>query len=325
LQVESNLLGALHFDTQVAWAYSWADKFVNYVNRTAPSAKSSSCYPPGSDRCAPQAGQFNALFQTFLAGEGVTAADQFEFDTLGQIKSLYIPFLMKDLASTNDFIAAIEATRAITDAAGIPCFPAGFPYDFYEQYLDVKSSLIKDLGYTAIGVFLAIAFFLVHPVAVLITGAIITMIVVETYGLLHFMDVKINGVCVVNMVMAVGVSVEFTCYIIRAFMIAKGTRRERAKLSLISMFMPTFNGALATFVGVIVMAFATFPYFKIYFFNMYVLIIFIGLGNGVLLLPVILSLMGPPSVEGLVGRSLDDKQTPASAGGSLAGPLTPVP
>ena len=48
---------------------------------------------------------------------------------------------------------------------------------------------------------------------------------------------QINGVCMVNLIMSIGFSVEFTAHITRAFMMATGTRRERARTALRVMFM----------------------------------------------------------------------------------------
>ena len=52
------------------------------------------------------------------------------------------------------------------------------------------------------------------------------------------------------------------------------------------------------------MLFATFRYFQLYFFNMYCIIIFLGLANGLILLPIVLSLVGPPPLRAVSLRSV---------------------
>lgn len=47
------------------------------------------------------------------------------------------------------------------------------------------------------------------------------------------------------------------------------------------------------FVGVIVLAFAKSTLFKLYYFRMYLFIIILGAFNGLMLLPTMLSLIGP--------------------------------
>jgi len=246
---------------------------------------------------------FYYLFNLWTQSAGfVSSKGQLELDTDGTIISTGTRFFLTNLRETEDITANINNIRKVTDGSSIPCFVNGFTFDFYEQYVRVNEYLVTNLGYVALGVGLSCWVFLLHPGAMLIMLSVIAMIIIETYGLLYFMGLKINGVCVVNLVMAVGVSVEFTCYIIRSFMVTTGTRQQRATAAFLAMAVPTANGGIATFVGIIVMAFAVFPYFKIYFFNMYVLIIFIGMGNGLLLLPVILSWIEPDSLSQSVNK-----------------------
>lgn len=49
--------------------------------------------------------------------------------------------------------------------------------------------------------------------------------------------------------------------------------------------------------GIIVLAFAPSTLFKLYYFRMYLFIIILGIFNGLAFLPVVLSLVGPPSVS----------------------------
>ena len=51
--------------------------------------------------------------------------------------------------------------------------------------------------------------------------------------------------------------------------------------------------ASTKFIGVIVMAFAPSTIFKLYYFRMYLFIIFLGVFNGLMLLPLLLKYIGP--------------------------------
>jgi hypothetical protein len=55
------------------------------------------------------------------------------------------------------------------------------------------------------------------------------------------------------------------------------------------------------FIGVVVLAFASSTLFKLYYFRMYLFIIILGAFNGLMVLPVLLSLVGPaPDVNELL-------------------------
>eukprot|EP00479_Gromia_sphaerica_P012812 TRINITY_DN6899_c0_g1_i1.p1 TRINITY_DN6899_c0_g1~~TRINITY_DN6899_c0_g1_i1.p1 ORF type:complete len:148 (-),score=14.95 TRINITY_DN6899_c0_g1_i1:100-510(-) len=122
--------------------------------------------------------------------------------------------------------------------------------------------------------------------------------VVEIYGLLFYAGLRINGVMVLNIVMALAVIVEFTGHYSRAFMVTSGkSRNDRMAKALEEIMEPVVYGGISTFLGVVPMAFALFRYFQLYFFNMYAIIIFVGLANGLILLPILLSWLGPPSLS----------------------------
>lgn len=55
--------------------------------------------------------------------------------------------------------------------------------------------------------------------------------------------------------------------------------------------------ASTKFLGVLVLAFAPSTLFKLYYFRMYLSIILLGVFNGLFFLPVILSIIGPPTDE----------------------------
>ena len=68
----------------------------------------------------------------------------------------------------------------------------------------------------------------------------------------------------------------------------------RAKAALSAMGSQVLVGITTTkFIGVVVLAFAPSTLFKLYYFRMYLFIIILGAFNGLMFLPVLLSLIGP--------------------------------
>jgi len=110
--------------------------------------------------------------------------------------------------------------------------------------------------------------------------------------------IEINAVFVVNLVTSLGFGVEFCNHIGMNFMHQRGTRDQRIRKALNEMGSSVVVGIASTkFLGVLVLAFAPSTLFRIYYFRMYLLIIILGAFNGLLVLPVLLSLMGPSCDE----------------------------
>jgi len=255
---------------------------------------------------------FNSLLNQWMnfPGSGTALSNQFELDAItGGIKSLRLGFFEERLFTLPDIVQHIDDTRYITDNSGLPCFPAGFVFDLYEQYLNVSKYMSSHLGYVAIAMILCLFTFLYNPLAVFLLVGVLVIMVVEIYGYLYWGNLKLNGVSVVNVIMGTGISIEFTVHFVRFFMVFLGTRDERANQSLRLMAFPVFSGGVTTLIGILPMAFAKFPYFKLYFFYQYLIILIVGWWNGIFLLPVLLSLFGPSSLSIGTDKATEKKET----------------
>ena len=110
--------------------------------------------------------------------------------------------------------------------------------------------------------------------------------------------IEMNAVFVVNLITSLGFGVEFCNHVGMNFMRQTGDKETRAKKALAAMGSSVLVGIASTkFIGVIVLAFAPSTLFKLYYFRMYLFIILLGLFNGLMFLPLILSWVGPEPVR----------------------------
>jgi len=237
------------------------------------------------------------MLSLFLGGSGLNAGQYLQLDENNTILSSRIPYFQTDLDTDQKAVDYILATRVVTDACPQPVYPQGATYDLYEQYVKTKAYLGSSLGYTCIGVLIITSVFLLHPGATLIMFAIIVLTIAEIYGFLSFFNLKLNGVSVVNMIMAIGVVVAPVAHITRVFMVSHGTNLKRAEHALAMMTFPMAFSTISTFVGEFPLEFARFPYFRLYFFYQYVIIGVITLINAFLPLPLLLGYFGPPPLS----------------------------
>ncbi|KAL8437390.1 hypothetical protein ACSSS7_000985 [Eimeria intestinalis] len=97
----------------------------------------------------------------------------------------------------------------------------------------------------------------------------------------------------VNLTISIGFSVDYATHTTHAFCHCMGQKRGlRAFEAVLLVGGPLLHGALSTQLAVIPLAFVESPVLEV-FFKMTTLVIVVGVTHGLLLLPVLLSLLGP--------------------------------
>ena len=108
-----------------------------------------------------------------------------------------------------------------------------------------------------------------------------------------FAGMRLNAVTLMNLMMAVGFGVEFCAHYARSFMLAPGDRVGRTLAALREIGPPIVNGGITTFLSILPVAFSGYKYFITYFFGFYSILIVVCLANALVLLPALLSFVGP--------------------------------
>eukprot|EP00794_Sanderia_malayensis_P007816 gene7816-8662_t len=212
------------------------------------------------------------------------------------ISMALMPFYLNNIKTTEDFVRIIKTVREQCSSfadKGLPNFPTGIPFTYWEQYVYLHGYLWMAVGVVLAATLIVLTLCLMNLWAALILVAVLVMNTFELYGVMGLMSLKLSAVPAVTLIISVGVAVEFTVHICLAFLSSEGDRNERMHKALVKMFAPVLDGAFSTLIGVIVLAGAEFEFVVRYFFQMILAMIVIGLANGLILLPVLLSFIGP--------------------------------
>uniref|UniRef100_A0A8C8HEF1 SSD domain-containing protein n=1 Tax=Oncorhynchus tshawytscha TaxID=74940 RepID=A0A8C8HEF1_ONCTS len=223
------------------------------------------------------------------------------------IEYAQFPFYLNGLRETPQFVEAIESVRAICSnysRQGLPSYPNGYPFLFWEQYVGLRHWLLLCISVVLACTFLVCALFLLNPWTAGIIVLVLSLMTVELFGMMGLIGIKLSAVPVVILIASVGIGVEFTVHVALAFLTAIGDRTRRAVLALEHMFAPVLDGAFSTLLGVLMLAGSEFDFIVRYFFAVLAILTILGVLNGLVLLPVLLSYFGPyPEVTPVDGRS----------------------
>ncbi|KAM4745811.1 NPC1-like intracellular cholesterol transporter 1 [Anableps anableps] len=175
-------------------------------------------------------------------------------------------------------------------------FPYTITYVFYEQYLTIVKEGLFNVSLCLLPTFVVCCLLLgLDLLSGLLNLVTIIMIVVDTVGVMTLWSIDYNAVALINLVTAVGISVEFVSHMTRSFALStKMTRIERAKEATATMGSAVFAGvAMTNLPGILILAFAKAQLIQIFFFRLNLVITLLGMVHGLVFLPVLLSYFGP--------------------------------
>lgn len=175
-------------------------------------------------------------------------------------------------------------------------FPYSFFYVFYEQYLNMRDNALQSLGISLAAVFATVLILTGFRFrSAILTIMVIFLILINLAGAMVLLGISLNAISLVNLVMTVGISVEFCSHIVAAYGKSDKSddKLERAKRVLTEWGVILLLGVhLTNLIGISILAFAKSQIFNIYYFKMYVSVVLIGAVHGLILLPVLLSYIG---------------------------------
>ncbi|KAM0682374.1 niemann-Pick type C- protein 1 [Mitosporidium daphniae] len=255
---------------------------------------------------------------------------------------------LQPLRSQEDFIASLRASRRIAgmlttaiqkaakvtangvppemDSGSLPEIFAFSPYFvFFDQYLEIIwiSILLCTL---CLLVILVVTWALLGSFeAALFSALSVCSTAVSLFGVMGWWSIGLSAVSLVNVIIAMGISVEFSSNMIRAYMVvldaeeteesaysgfekepssclhgasfnALPSRKKRVELMVAETGTSVFFGiTLTKLIGISILYWSTSKLFEVFYFRMYIATVALAAFHGLALLPVVLARWGPHS------------------------------
>ncbi|KPP59988.1 patched domain-containing protein 3-like [Scleropages formosus] len=219
----------------------------------------------------------------------------------------YVPEFNQDINLTDDEILAsrffiqtvnvsstlhqknmLNTLRETAAQCPVPLLVYHPAFIYYDQYVVIVSNTINNIV-VATMVMLTISLLLIpNPICSLWVTFAIASVIAGVTGFMALWNVNLDSVSMINLVICIGFSVDFSAHISYAFVSSKQTTAdEKAVDALCNLGYPVMQGAVSTLLGVVVLS-ATKSYIFRTFFKIMFLVISFGLLHAIVFIPVFL-------------------------------------
>ena len=277
---------------------SWATGFVDYYNRNFASVEKLPEKVLDHDEFAEKFTQF------LFSPRGSRYRERFIFEkplTCGEPASKLllseITFQHKFFSGPSEHVPAMNRIKTYIKEANFTgrVFAISRAYAAWETDEVISHELYRNIGLAFICVFFTTMFLITNVATSIIVLLCVLLSLVDVGGFMHFWGLTIDTVSCVNLIIAIGLCVDYSAHIAHRFMTETGSSKNRRVVASLSNIGPAvLNGGISTFLAFILLAGSKSHVF-LSFFKIFFLVVTFGLFHGLVVLPVILSLIGPSS------------------------------
>ncbi|XP_071143132.1 patched domain-containing protein 3-like isoform X1 [Mytilus edulis] len=290
---------------------SWFKSYTDWLSTTSDASviaqiDATTKYPLDSTK-------FYDLLYQFVTTEsaGLRFSRNLKFSNTSSVLGLTgskISFYHPSVKDTVEGFNVLDGIQSlVAGVAGSDCFPYSQIHLTWESNKVIRQELYRNIALAAVCVFIICLVLIANIWTSLMVFSCVALTFVNVGGFMHFWGLTIDVVTCVQLILAIGLAVDYSAHIGHCFMTFQGGRNERVKATLVEIGGPVISGGFSTFLAFVLLAVSKSYVFTTFFKVLFLVVIF-GLFHGLVYLPVLLSMVGPGAYFSADRRYQHDKK-----------------
>ncbi|KAM6174055.1 LOW QUALITY PROTEIN: patched domain-containing protein 3-like [Erethizon dorsatum] len=183
----------------------------------------------------------------------------------------------------------LQQVRGIAKKCEIPLLVYSHAFIYFDQYGAILENTLHNVMVASAAMFLISLVLIPHPMCALWVTFAIGSVIVGVTGFMAFWKVNLDSISMINLVICIGFSFDFSAHISYAFVSSsEPSANGKAIEALHLLGYPVLQSATSTIIGVCILAAAQAYIFRTFFKVMFLVMVF-GAAHGLIFIPVFLT------------------------------------
>ncbi|XP_027784258.2 patched domain-containing protein 3 [Marmota flaviventris] len=251
----------------------WLHTYIDYMKRNGQE-------PNDKDTFMNSMSQFLRKFPVFTYDINITSNEI--------ISSRAFIQTMGVSSSTNKKIMLLQL-RETAEKCEIPLMVYNQAFIYFDQYAAIIENTVRNIMVASTAMFIVSLLLIPHPMCSLWVTFAIASVIVGVTGFMAFWNVNLDSISMINLVICIGFSFDFSAHISYAFVSSTKTSVNQKSIEALYLLgYPVLQSAISTIIGVCVLATAKAYIFRTFFKIMFLVMVF-GAAHGLIFIPVFLT------------------------------------
>ena len=239
---------------------SWTTKYLEYIQLPSYSLSS---WDGDYRQFGNDSYFYHKLTQFLFSPYGAKYRPQFKFEfdpwcgyTAPNIYMTDISFTHKIFSGPSEHIPAMNRVKKIIADANLTgnVFPLSQGYAAWETDEVITYELYRNLGLAIVCIFVTTMILVGHLICSLLVLSMVVLSLIDVAGFIHFWGLTIDTVSCVNLIIAIGLCVDYSAHVAHRFLVERsGSREDRVRTTLIHIGPAVLNGGVSTFIAFILL------------------------------------------------------------------------